>query len=194
VALIAVVLAAATGCGGGGGEGRTGGAGVTQTAATKTTAAVTPELRAKVRHLISLARQAQGGASRQQSIRVANAQAELLTIAQRNPAAIAPLISALKKPDYELILDLYSFYIQLGRPGSQKALLATLNHEGFTERSSPMAFAFLASGNKVLVAGTRRWAAANGLTITGSPGGLGPKWGQTGLPAPSVPTAPPVSP
>ena len=191
-AVVVPLLVLLAGCGGGGG-GTTATSG--QAATTGSAAAANAALEAKARRLIPIARQSQAVSSRKESLRIANAQAELLIIAQKDPHAIAPLVAALKKPDYEEILDLYNFYIQLGRPGSEKVLLAALEHEGFSERSSPMAFAFLASGNRKLVQGTRQWAARNGLRITGNPSGIaGPKWGQVGLAPPTVPTAPPPSP
>jgi hypothetical protein len=150
---------------------------------------------AKVKRLLSLASQSQAVASKQESIRIANAQGQLLLIAQEHPEAIEPLTDALKEPDYDLIADLYNFYIQLGKPGSERVLIEALDRQGFTPTSSPMAFAFLASGNKKLVQGARQWAEENGLTITGNPSGVvGPKWGEVGLAVPTVPTAPPPAP
>ena len=189
VFLITTVVLVLAGCGSGGGGGSTA---ASQAPGTTTTSTSNAALEAKAKRLIPIARQSQAVASRKQSLRIANAQGELLLIAQRDPAAIAPLVAILKRRDYDAILDLYNFYIQLGRPGSESVLLAALHHEGFTPRSSPMAFAFLASGNKRLVQGTRQWAEQNGLTISGNPGGIaGPRWGQVGAAPPTVGTAPP---
>lgn len=150
------------------------------------------DLIAKARELIGTARQPQMGKTQKEAMRIAEAQGELLMLAEKEPAAIAPLIAALRKPDYELIVDLHSFYIQLGRPGSEKVLLEALNRKGFSEETSPMALAFLASGNERLIRGTRAWARANGLTISGQPSGIGPKWGSMGAAAPTLPAAPPA--
>lgn len=192
VLVFALLAPIASGCGGDG-NGKTGKRTAQATVAT-TTGKPSAALAAKAKRLIPIASQSQAVASSKESIRIANAQGELLVIAQKDPAAIAPLTAALKEPDYDLVTDLYNFFIQLGQPGSEKVLIEALNRQGFSERSSPMAFAFLASGNKKLVAGTRRWADHNGLTITGQPSGVGPKWGQVGLPVPTGPTAPPPSP
>ena len=192
-AALAALIGFAAGCGGGG-DGGSGSTAAQATGATTTTG-ISPALAAKVKRLIPIASQSQAVSSRKESLRIANAQGELLVIAQDHPEAIAPLIAYLRKPDYEKILDLYSFYIQLGQPGSEKVLVAALNHEGFSDRSTPVAFAFLSSGNKKLIAGTRKWAEDNGLTITGNPSGIaGSKWGQVGLAPPNVPTPPPPSP
>lgn len=187
-AALPVLLA---GCGGGGGDATTQ-AGTTQ--AETTTAAVSPELAAKVKHLIDVASQSQVSKTQQEAMRVADAEAELLSIAKSNPVAIAPLTAAIQRPDYQVVADLYNFYIQLGRPGSEKVLIGALDKQEFSETSSPMALAFISSGNKQLIRAAREWAANNGLTISGQPSGIGPKWGQAGLPTPSIPTAPAPSP
>jgi hypothetical protein len=194
--LAAALLAAPIACGGGDDDGDEGSA--AEQATTDTAAEEAAErdaaLVAKARELTPIARQSQFGVSQKESIRIANAQAELLSIAQDHPEAIAPLTAALEKPDYELITDIYSFFIQLGRPGSERVLVEALNRQGFNEESTVIALAYYASGNKRLVAGARAWASEHGASFSGSPGGIGPRWGSTGLPTPAIPTAPPPSP
>lgn len=189
---VGVALLVLAGCGDDGEEGTGTTDQVTTTAPTST--GVDPALAAKVKRLIALARQSQFGTSQKQSIRIANAQAELIGIAQEHPEAIAPLIAALEKPDYELIADAYPFYIQLGRPGSERVLVEALNRQAYDDEGTAIALAFYSSGNKRLIAGAREWAASHGASFTGSPGGIGPKWGSTGLPPPEIPTAPPPTP
>jgi len=189
-----LIAVAAASCGGGGdeddGQAAQGGVETAEEAAAERDAA----LAVKAQRLIPIARQSQYGKSPKESIRIANAQGELLVIAEKYPEAVAPLTAALEKPDYDLITDIYSFYIQLGHPGSEKVLVEALQRQGFTPTASPMALAFYASGNKRLIRGAREWASDHGATITGQPGGIGPRWGSTGLPTPEIPTAPPPSP
>jgi hypothetical protein len=90
----------------------------------------------------------------------------LAMLAKLNPTAAAPLFAALRKRDHELIADLYEVYLQLGRPGSEPALIGALDAHGDTI----MALAFLHSGNPKLDRGARDWAARNGYTITEGPG------------------------
>jgi hypothetical protein len=98
----------------------------------------------------------------------------LATMANVNPKAAAPLIAALKQRDYDLVADLHDFYIQLGRRGSEPALIAALNAKGDTI----MALAFLNSGNQKLDRAARDWAARRGYTVTTSPGtSIPPSWG-----------------
>jgi hypothetical protein len=190
VALLAALVA---GCGGDGN-----GEGDAQPSEVDTAAQAAAErdaaLAAKARELIPIARQSQEGKTRKEQLRIAHAQAELLVIAEKDPEAIAPLTAALEKPDYELITDIYSFYIQLGQPGSEGVLVEALNRQAFAPAGSQMALAFFASGDKRLIRGAREWASDHGATITGQPGGIGPRWGSTGLPTPEIPTAPPPSP
>lgn len=194
-ALLALAVAGA-GCGGGdGGDGEDATtAGEAEVTTVEEQVEPNAALLAKARKLIAIARESQMGKTPEESIRIADAQAELLTIAETEPAAIAPLVAALKKPDYDLIADLYNFYIQLGRKGSETVLLDALDAQGFGQEGSVMALAFLESGNPKLVRGTREWARENGLTISGQPSGVGPKWGSMGLAVPQIPVVPPPSP
>jgi hypothetical protein len=99
----------------------------------------------------------------------------LAMLAIVNPKAAGPLFAALRNRDYDLIADLHHVYIQLGRPGSEPALIGALDAHG----DPIMALAFLYSGNRKLDAGARRWAARNGYTITGESGTSIPgSWGN----------------
>jgi hypothetical protein len=195
-ALLAAALLAGTaaGCGGDGdGEEESQPSGVE--AAAQAAAERDAALETKAQRLIPIASQSQYGSSKKESLRIADAQAELLAIAEKDPEAIAPLIAALEKPDYELITDMYSFFIQLGQPGSERVLVQALDRQGFTPEGSTMALGFYASGNKRLVQGAREWASEHGASFTGSPGGAGPRWGSGGgLAVPQIPTAPPPTP
>jgi hypothetical protein len=112
------------------------------------------------------------GIERQQAPFSAQALAMLATA---NPKAAAPLFAALRNRDLELIADLHQVYIQLGRPGSESALIAALDAHGDTI----MALAYLNSGNAKLDRGARSWAARHGYTITEVPGQAAPKsWGN----------------
>ena len=191
---VAALLVPAGGCGDDGEEGTGPGSTAQVATTTSTSGELDPALAAKVKRLVALARQSQFGTSRKQSIRIAGAQAELIGIAEEHPEAIAPLTAALEKPDYEQIASAYPFYIQLGRPGSERVLVAALNRQEYDDEGTVIALAFYSSGNKRLIAGARAWAADHGASFTGSPGGIGPKWGSTGLPPPEIPTAPPPAP
>jgi hypothetical protein len=103
-AAIVALCGAAAGCGGGG-EGTATEAGQQATAG-RTTTVDRAALEAKAKRLIPIASQSQAVASKKESLRIANAQSELLLIAQKDPAAIGPLTAALKKQDYDLILDM----------------------------------------------------------------------------------------
>jgi hypothetical protein len=103
-----------------------------------------------------------------------SAEFALVRMARLNPRATAGLIAALDGHDYDLIADLHNFYIQLGRAGSEPALIAALDARG----DAVMALDFLNSGNAKLDRGARDWAARNGYTITTAPGqGPPPSWG-----------------
>ena len=179
------------GCGGGDGGGDGSEAETGAATAGTTTVDRNAALAAKAKRLIPIASQPQFGTSRKESIRIANAQAELLLIAEEDPEAITPLTAALEKPDYELITDIYNFYIQLGKPGSERVLVEALNRQDYDQEGTVIALAYYGSDNKRLVAGARAWAADHGASFTGSPGAIGPKWGSgSGLSEPEVPTAP----
>jgi hypothetical protein len=180
VALLVSALLSACGGGGSGPDASATGTGTDQAAARSAA------LAAEAKRLIPIARQSQAVESVKKSLRIANAQSRLLVIGSKDPAAIAPLVAALEKPDYDQIIDIYGFYIQLGKPGTERYLIGALNSRGFSQETTPMALAFLTSGNGRLVRGVHEWARRNGLTITGRPPGPGPKWGSIGLaPAPA---------
>lgn len=190
---VLVILGAAliAGCGGGGGSTSSVGTPGANTTAGSTTA-VDDALRQRVQSLIALARQPQAGKPRQEQLKIANAQAELLTIASQNQAAIQPLLTALEKPDYDLILDLHSFYIQLGKPGSEKAIGDALQPLEPSPTNNPVVFDYLGSGNGKLIAAARRWASSHGYQISGTPTPIAGGWGSAGVYGP--PGQPPVAP
>jgi hypothetical protein len=153
---------------------------------------VNEELAQRVQDLTRLARQSQVGKPMKEQLRIANAQAELLTIASENPAAIEPLLTALEKPDHDLILDLHSFYIQLGKPGSEKAIGEALQRLEPSPDNNTIVFAYLGSGNSKLVQAAERWADDNGYEIGGNPGPVAGGWGSAGVYGP--PGVPPSVP
>jgi len=167
------------------------------TATTDESGEADPELAKRVRELISLARQSQLGKSMKESLRIADAQGELLTIAAEDISAIQPLLAALEKPDYDLIIDMHSFYIQLGKPGSEKVIGEALLRLEPGPNNDPVVFEYLGSGNAKLVRAAERWAAKNGYEITGTPTPIAGGWGsgavystQGSVPG-GIPTAPP---
>jgi hypothetical protein len=191
--LLIVVVTLIAGCGGGGGGGSTSGAVSAATTGTAgTTTAVDDALRQHVQSLIVLARQPQAGKPRQEQLKIANAQAELLTIASENKAAIQPLLTALEKPDYDLILDLHNFYIQLGKPRSEKAIGDALQSLQPSPTNNPVVFDYLGSGNGKLIAAARRWASSHGYQISGTPTPIAGGWSSSGVYGP--PYQPPVAP
>jgi hypothetical protein len=135
----------------------------------------------KARRLIRIARQSQEGKSMAEQLRIADAQAQLLEIAKEDLDAVAPLVEALERPDYDLAVDIYSFFIQLGKPGTERILAEALYRLGATDRATPLVFAYLDSHNRRLEAAAREWASGNGFTISGSPAGLGVRWGSSGV-------------
>src|SRR5436190_7783178 len=87
VPAVMLIGAVATSCGGGGSTGTA----ASQATAGATTTGPNVDLAAKAKQLIPIASQSQAVASKKESLRIANAQGELLLIAQKDPAAIAPL-------------------------------------------------------------------------------------------------------
>lgn len=165
--------------------------------ATEEPGAVDEELARRARKLIPIARQPQLGKSMKEGIRIADAQAELLNIAAEDTDAIRPLLAALEKPDYDLIIDMHSFYIQLGKPGSEKVIGEALLQLEPGPTNDPVVFEYLGSGNAKLVRAAERWAAKNGYEITGTPTPIAGGWGsgavygtQGSVPG-AIPMAPP---
>jgi hypothetical protein len=98
----------------------------------------------------------------------------LATIGERSAKAVAPLLTALRRRDYDVIGDLRNFYIQLGL--GEKELIAALDSQG----SVGYLFDLIGSGNPRLDRAAREWAPGHGYTITGRHTGPGP-WGQLKL-------------
>jgi len=160
-------------------------------------AAVDEALTQRVQELIRVARQSQVGKPMKEQLKIADAQAELLTIAAENLAAIEPLLAALEKPDYDLILDLHAFYIQLGKPGSEKVIGEALQRLEPSPDNNTIVFTYLGSGNSKLVRAAEKWAADNGYEIAGKPTPTAGGWGWAGVygppggaPVPAPPPAP----
>ena len=183
-ALILVVLAIA-GCGGdGNGEDTTDG----MTSGQGRDTAVDEATAERVQELVPIARQSQYGKSRQESIKIATAQSELLQIAARDPEAIEPMLAPLERPDYDQIIGLLGFYIQLGKPGSEQVLIEALQRLEPSPANNPHVFEFLGSGNRKLVAAARGWASDHGFTISGTPSPVGGSWGSSGVYRPAAPS------
>jgi hypothetical protein len=183
--LILCLLIALAGCGGGDNDGTTAATEGTETEGAET--AVDAATAQRVEELIKVARQPQEGKSQKESLRIADARGELLTIAAENPAAIQPLLDALEKPDYELIIDLHGFYIQLGKPGSEKVLADALQRLEDSPSNSVVALTYFESGNKKLVSAAEKWASDHGYTITGGPRVSPTGWGSGGVYGPALP-------
>jgi HEAT repeat protein len=80
---------------------------------------------------------------------------------------------AFKKNDLKVVADAYYFFISIGEPASEAALIGALNKYG----SKRMATDFISCGNLQLKEAAYRWAESHGYKIeehTGS--GDGPKW------------------
>jgi hypothetical protein len=172
------------GCGGDGDDGVAGDTSTIQEAQQQAEAERQARERAlaeKARRLIRIARQSQEGKSMDEQLRIADAQAQLLEIAKRDLSAVAPLVKALERPDYDLAVDIYSFFIQLGKPGTERILAEALHRVGATDKATPLVFAYIDSGNRRLEAAAREWASRNGFEISGSPSGLGVRWGSSGV-------------
>jgi hypothetical protein len=103
-----------------------------------------------------------------------NADWSLAKIAELNPKAASPLLSALAHKDYGLIADFSMVFIMLGKPGSEQVLIDALDSSG----DSLMALNFLNSGNQRLVQAAKSWASSHGYTITyGSGAAMPSSWG-----------------
>ncbi len=100
----------------------------------------------------------------------------LTTMAERDRSLIASLDEALERRDLALIADLMTFYISLGTPGSEQALIAALDALGNTGRAQIIVLQFLDSGHQPLVDAAYAWAERHGYTITGQSPGIG-TWG-----------------
>jgi hypothetical protein len=154
-------------------------------------------LAGQFRRALRLALVPQEGKSRDQQLRIAGAVDRLAQLAKEDLRVVAPLLRALEKRDYELITKLQFFYVRLGKPGSEKVLLDALYRAGATPTGTGLALTYLQSGNRKLVSATRKWAAREGFTISGSPGAaVGSQWGCLGVyrarRRSSTPTAPPT--
>jgi hypothetical protein len=134
-----------------------------------------------VQPLVDLARQSQAGKDRPEQDRIATAAFALTEVVKRDRAAAAPLEEALARGDTAMVVDLHRFYVNLGKPGSEDALIAALGTLSAQDpRSSTMVVAFLDSGNPKLVQAARDWAAKGNLTLTGSPKVPG-AWASAGV-------------
>jgi len=81
--------------------------------------------------------------------------------ASRAPEAHEFLVQALEKRDLRILTAVPGWYVGLGQPGSEPALLAALARYGDQE----MALLLINSGNSALEDGARRWAEDNGYTV-----------------------------
>jgi HEAT repeat protein len=104
-------------------------------------------------------------------LRFASAEGTLMEMASNDVAAVASLEEALTDRDHELITDLIFFFIALGKPGSEGAVLAAVERHGdpFARgiEESLVFFAVLRSDNPRLEQGARDYAARHGFTIAG---------------------------
>jgi len=91
----------------------------------------------------------------------------------KDSRAVKPLISALKAGDLEIVAGAYSYFIELGEPGTEEILIKALNIYGTKE----MALDFFNCGNDKLKNAAEKWAKEHGYQIftMGSRGG--PIWG-----------------
>ena len=182
------VTALLAGCGGDGDdEDATRGAATEGTATEEASGGVDETTEQRVKELTALVRQSQVGKSRKESLRIADAQGELLVIAAEDPAAIQPLLVALEKPDYDQIIDMHSFYIQLGKPGTEKVIGEALQRLEPSPTNNTVVFEYLGSGNSKLVAAARKWAADNGYEVSGNPVPIAGGWGSGGVYGPPLP-------
>jgi len=80
---------------------------------------------------------------------------------------------ALKQGDLKVVADAYYFFISIGKPGSEGALIGALHKYG----NKRMAMDFISCGNMQLKEAAQQWAQSHGYKIgerAGSPDG--PKW------------------
>lgn len=140
------------------------------------------KLRTQFRRALKTALIPQEGKSRKEQLRIAGAVDRLAQIAKEDVGVVAPLVRALEKRDYALITKLQFFYVRLGKPGSEKALLDALYRAGPTPTGTGLALTYLQSGNRRLIGATRKWAATKGFTISGRPTvTAGSQWGCLGV-------------
>lgn len=91
-----------------------------------------------------------------------------------DPRAISALLAALAEHDKEVIAAAYPFFIGRGEPGSEDALIESLNWIDNFRMSED----FLNSGNAKLEEAARAWARQHGYQTKAAPGGGRAKWGS----------------
>ncbi len=96
-----------------------------------------------------------------------------------DPRVKAAFLDVLNRQDTTVIAYYHKYFIGLGVPGSEDALIKALGHSGTGWRTEAMAEDFLNCGNPKLEAAAQHWAAANGYEIlTGRGRGPDAIWGS----------------
>jgi HEAT repeat protein len=104
----------------------------------------------------------------------------------KDPRADSALMTALREQNAKVILGVHTFFVRLGVPGSEAALIDTLKKYPSRE----IAEEFYNSGNSALGAAAKEWARKYGRQLSQAPPGGSVQWGS-GREAP--PPTPPVS-
>ena len=118
--------------------------------------------------LLPLARNQNGRVHKQ-------AEEALVELAAYDADAVTPIVSSLRRGNYELGADLYRFFIRIGRGGTEAALAQSLYRYGDTT----MALAYLNCGNAALDSAGRTWASNHGYVVVSGGGSAGgPSWGS----------------
>jgi hypothetical protein len=93
----------------------------------------------------------------------------------KDPRAVSSLLAVLRERNTQAIAAAYTFFIELGEPGSEDALIETLNKSGTLQ----MADELLNCGNSKLERAAQGWAQTNGYRIMHLPTGESSvRWGS----------------
>lgn len=138
--------------------------------------------------LTELAETSQTGKSMDEQLGISEAQNALGQIAGKDLEAVQPLIDALEQRDYAQIVKLPSFYVALGKPGSEKILAEAVGR--YYPRGAEyggLPFSMLASGNEKLERAVIQELEDAGFTVSGDNPGPGTLWGSSGAYRQSTP-------
>lgn len=131
--------------------------------------------------LIDLAETPQEGKSMDEQLGIFEAQNALGQIAGKDLSAVKPLLEALDQRDYAQIVKLPSFYVALGKPGSEEVLAETVaRYYPRGPQYTGLPFAMLASGNEKLEQAVTEALEGAGFAVSGSNPGPGTQWGSSG--------------
>lgn len=118
------------------------------------------------------------GLTERQQARVEEAGMTIDEMARENRGPVPFMVKKLAQDDYGFINEHSVYFIHLGKPGSEKVLIAALNQTGDLVESPVLVF--LESSHRPLVEAARAWASRHGYNITGQPAGF-LSWGDWGV-------------